>query len=53
MIKIKAQKASLAGASVAEMADRIANETSSEIVDIRGRTFTIYRERKPGQRQKG
>ena len=33
-------------AEVAELADKIAEETTSEIVDVRGRTFTIYRQKK-------
>jgi len=46
MVKVKAHKTSLKNAGVAEDAERIARETTSEIVDVRGRTFTIYRQKK-------
>jgi RNA-binding protein len=46
MIKVKVHKTSPEGAEVAELADKIAEETTSEIVDVRGRTFTIYRQKK-------
>ena len=46
MIKVKVHKTSPEDAEVAELADKIAEETTSEIVDVRGRTFTIYRQKK-------
>ena len=45
MIKVKVHKTS-PDAEVAELAGKIAEETTSEIVDVRGRTFTIYRQKK-------
>jgi RNA-binding protein len=49
MIKVKVQQAPLQDAEVAEIADKIADKTRSEIVDVRGRTFTIYKQRKTGK----
>ncbi len=46
MIKIKVHKPSLKDTEVREIASRIADKTCSEIVDVRGRTFTVYRQRK-------
>ena len=48
IVKVKTQKSSLQDSGVAEIAHGIAGATGSEIVDIRGRTFTIYRQRKKG-----
>ncbi len=47
MIKVKVHKTSLEQTELQEIADKIADETRSEIVDVRGRTFTIYKSRKP------
>jgi RNA-binding protein len=46
IVKVKVHKTSPEDAEVAELARRIAEETISEIVDVRGRTFTIYRQKK-------
>lgn len=46
MIKVKVQQAPLQDTEVAEIAGKIADKTRSEIVDVRGRTFTIYKQRK-------
>jgi RNA-binding protein len=46
MIKVKVHKTSLEETDVAQIADKIACETTSEIVDVRGRTFTIYKQKK-------
>jgi len=46
MIKVKVHKTSPEDADVAELAEKIAEETTSEIVDVRGRTFTVYRQKK-------
>jgi len=47
MVKVKVHRPSLEGKEVAEIAGRIAIETASEIVDMRGRTFSLYKRRKP------
>ncbi len=47
LIKIKVHRTSLEDNEVAQVADKIAEETASKIVDIRGRTFTIYKPREP------
>jgi len=49
MIKVKVHKGSLEDTEVSEIAGKIADGTSSEIVDVRGRTFSIYKQRKPKQ----
>jgi RNA-binding protein YhbY len=43
---VKVHKTSPENAEVAELANKIAEKTTSEIVDVRGRTFTIYRQKK-------
>ena len=45
MVKVKVHKISPENAEVSMIADKIAEGTTSEIVDVRGRTFTIYRQR--------
>jgi len=47
MIKVKVHKGSLEDTEVSEIAGKIADQTGSEIVDVRGRTFSIYKQRKP------
>ena len=49
MIKVKVHKTSLEQTELKHIADKIADETRSKIVDVRGRTFTVYKSRKPGQ----
>jgi len=46
LVKVKVHKTSPEDAEVSEIAVKIAEGTTSEIVDVRGRTFTIYRQRK-------
>jgi RNA-binding protein len=46
IVKVKVHKTSPEDSDVAELAYRIAEEMTSEIVDVRGRTFTIYRQKK-------
>jgi len=46
MIKVKVQKTSLEQMELEQIADKIADETRSKIVDVRGRTFTVYKSRK-------
>jgi RNA-binding protein len=46
IVKVKVHKTSPEDAEIAELADKIAEETASGIVDVRGRTFTIYRQKK-------
>lgn len=47
MIKVKVHKGSLEDTEVSEIAGKIADQTGSEIVDVRGRTFSIYKQQKP------
>jgi len=51
MVKVKAQKTSLEDSDVTRIADQIAGATGSEIVDVRGRTFTVYKQRKKAHRE--
>jgi RNA-binding protein len=46
MVKVKVHRTSPEDAEIAELAEKISEETISEIVDVRGRTFTIYRQKK-------
>ena len=46
IVKVKVHKTSPENAEVAELANKIAEKTTSDIVDVRGRTFTIYRQKK-------
>jgi len=46
VVKVKVHKTSPEEAEIAELAEKIAEETTSEIVDVRGRTFTVYRQKK-------
>jgi RNA-binding protein len=47
LIKVKVHKTSLENNEVTELAGKIAEETNSKIIDVRGRTFTIYKPKKP------
>jgi len=51
MIKVKVHKTSLEETQVPEIAGKIADETRSKVVDVRGRTFTIYKQRRTRQAQ--
>jgi len=46
MIKVKVHTTSLGNNVVDEIAGKVADETGSQIVDVRGRTFTVYKQRK-------
>ena len=50
IVKVKAQKTSLENSDVTKVAHQIADATDSEIVDIRGRTFTVYKQKRKAQR---
>lgn len=52
MIKVKIHKGSLHDAEVSEIASRIAAETHSGVVDVRGRTFSVYKKRKSQTRHR-
>jgi RNA-binding protein len=43
LVKAKVQRSGLSSESVREVAERVAKETSSTLVDARGRTFTLYK----------
>jgi RNA-binding protein len=43
MVKVKILKTALASEDVGEVAQRVVAETDSELVQLRGHTFTLYR----------
>jgi RNA-binding protein len=46
IVKVKVHKTTLKDVEVSEVAEKIAEETTSDIVDVRGRTFTIHKSKK-------
>jgi RNA-binding protein len=46
MVKVKVHRTSTEKTEVSEIAKRIAEGTTSEVVDVRGRTFTMYKQKK-------
>ncbi len=46
LVKVKVQKNPLKSDNVAKMARKVASDTSSYLVDIRGRTFSLHKPRK-------
>ncbi len=46
MVKVKVLKTALAGAAMKKMAQKIAEQTESALVDVRGHTFMLYKGRK-------
>jgi putative YhbY family RNA-binding protein len=51
IIKVKVHKTSLERTELQEIVDKTADETQSQILDVRGRTFTVYKPKKPGRAQ--
>ena len=43
MVKVKMLKTALASEDVGEVAQRVVAETDSELIQLRGHTFTLYR----------
>lgn len=43
LVKVKIQKTALSTESIKEVAEGVARDTSSTLVDTRGRTFTLYK----------
>ena len=43
LVKAKVQRSGLSSEAVRKVAERVAEETSSKLVDARGRTFTLYK----------
>lgn len=43
VVKVKVLKTALIGEKVDEIAQKVAKETDSEIIHLRGHTFTLYR----------
>ncbi len=44
LIKIKIQKAIIVHGEIEKIAKKVSKETNSELVDIRGRTFALYKD---------
>ena len=45
-VKVKLLKTALINEDAKEIAQKIADETQSEIIELRGHTFTVYRPKK-------
>ena len=43
LVKVKIQRTRLSSESAREIAESVAKQTSVSLIDIRGRTFTLYR----------
>jgi putative YhbY family RNA-binding protein len=43
LVKVKIQRIRLSSESAREIAEGVVRQTSASLVDIRGRTFTLYR----------
>jgi putative YhbY family RNA-binding protein len=43
LVKVKIQRTRLSSESAREIAESVAKQTSASLIDIRGRTFTLYR----------
>jgi RNA-binding protein len=52
IVKVKVHRTSLEDKETFELADRIADKTASKIIDVRGRTFTIYKQNKTKKMQR-
>lgn len=46
MVKVKILKSAIAGQEAKQIATKIAEETASFLVDVRGHTFMLYKHRK-------
>jgi RNA-binding protein len=46
MVKVKILKTALTGDEAKQMAQRIAEQTESSLVEVRGHTFMLYKSRK-------
>lgn len=46
MVKVKTLKTALAGADAKHFAQKIAEQTGSSLVEVRGHTFMLYKSRK-------
>ena len=46
MVKAKVQRSSPSSESLKDLAEKAAKETSSTLIDSRGRTFTLYKKAK-------
>lgn len=45
LVKVKVQRSRLSEELVRDVAERVARETSSTLIDTRGRTFALYRKK--------
>ena len=45
-VKVKVQRSALAEREVAEVAAEVAERTGAELIEVRGRTFVLYRPRR-------
>lgn len=52
-VKVKVQKSALVERTVGEIAAEVARKTEAELIEVRGRTFVLYRRRKRQPRLAG
>ena len=52
-VKVKVQRSALAEREVAEVAAEVAERTGAELIEVRGRTFVLYRRKKRQPRPAG
>ena len=52
MVKVKILKSAIKNESAVNIASKIAQETASTLIEVRGHTFMLYKPRKKKQRKK-
>ena len=52
-IKVKVQRSALVERTVEEIAAEVAEKTGAELIEVRGRTFVLYRRRRRQQGARG
>lgn len=50
-VKVKVLRSALAESTVEEIAQKVASETGSKIIQVIGHTFTLYKPKKSGKRE--
>jgi len=51
-VKVKVQRSALAERKVAEVAAEVAERTGAELIEVRGRTFVLYRPRRRARKSR-
>ena len=50
LVKLKMQKSALTATETNDVAEKVAAQTGSTLVEVMGHTFTLYKRREPGKR---